>query len=139
MFEPAQSEQDPLAGDTRHHLNSLLYSYTLPFQQMHITTSSGEVVKMVFLKSQHSFRHTSLAKHQRSSTQGVLNLKVVETLTEQTPIEHYECCHKLLPLNTNIEALTIAHHALGFLENNQAGQIKQIYLEEVFEDSDDET
>ena len=68
-----------------------------------------------------------------------MNLKVVESLQEQCPVEHYECCHKLLPLNTNIEALTIAHHALGFLQNNQAGPVKQLYLEEIFEDSDDET
>lgn len=46
-----------------------------------------------------------------------MNLRVTQNLTEAQPIEHYECCHKLLPLNTNIEALTLTHYALGFLEN----------------------
>jgi hypothetical protein len=32
MFEPAANETDPMAGDTRQHLNKLLYQYTLPFQ-----------------------------------------------------------------------------------------------------------
>jgi hypothetical protein len=62
MFEPAATETDPFAGDTRQHLTSLLYKYTLPFQQIRITNIEGEVVQLVFLKSQHSFRHTSLAK-----------------------------------------------------------------------------
>lgn len=31
-FEPVASDLDPDAGDTRQHLNNLLYSYTLPFQ-----------------------------------------------------------------------------------------------------------
>jgi hypothetical protein len=31
MFEPAASETDPEAGDTRQHLNNLFYQYTLPF------------------------------------------------------------------------------------------------------------
>lgn len=139
LFEPAASETDPQAGDTRQHLNNLFYQYTLPFQQLHIKTSSDQTVKLVFLKSQHSFRHTALAKHQRSSTAGHLNLRVVGQSTDLAPVEHYECCHKLLPLNTNIEALTLTHHALGFLKNNQPSDVKQIYLEEVFEDSDDET
>ena len=30
-------------------------------------------------------------------------------------------------------------HVLGFLENAQPGAVKQIQLEEVFEDSEDET
>jgi hypothetical protein len=30
-FEPVASENDPDAGDTRKHLNTLFYQYTLPF------------------------------------------------------------------------------------------------------------
>ncbi len=59
--------------------------------------------------------------------------------TEQTQVEHYECCHRLLPLYTNIEAFSDILHVLGFLQSGQPGTVKQIYLEEVFEDSEDET
>jgi hypothetical protein len=31
------------------------------------------------------------------------------------------------------------HNALGFLENGQLGSVKQIVLEEIYQDSDDET
>ena len=75
MFEPAATETDPLAGDTRQHLTQLFYKQTLPFQQIKITTISGEIVQLVFLKSQHSFRHTCLANNRA----GELLLKVVET------------------------------------------------------------
>jgi hypothetical protein len=138
MFEPVSQDSEPMAGDTREHLTNLFYNYSLPFQQLQIRTLDGSIVKLLFLKSQHSFRHTSLAKHQKSTTDGHLNLKIVQTATETTPIEHYECCHKLLPPNTNIEALTTTHEKLGFLEAGQPGKVKQIYLEEVYEDSDDE-
>lgn len=92
----------------------------------------------MFLKSQHSFRHTSLAKLQNSRG-GELQLKVVETNDQASTIEHYECCHKPLPLNTNLETLSQVHHALGFLKDGQTGTVKQIFLEEIFEDSDEET
>ena len=62
-FEPAVSDDDLLAGDTRHHLINLLYTNTLPFQLIKITTQTNQSVNLIFLKSQHSFRHTSLAKH----------------------------------------------------------------------------
>ena len=38
LFEPAVSDEDPLSGDTRHHLINLLYTNTLPFQLIKITT-----------------------------------------------------------------------------------------------------
>ena len=77
LFEPATRNDDPQAGDTRFHLINLFYQNTLPFQQIQIKTLTGELVNLLFLKSQHSFRHTSLAKHQQNG-QSTLRLKLIE-------------------------------------------------------------
>lgn len=93
------------------------------------------MVPLIFLKSQHSFRHASLAKLQSSPQ---LSLRVLES-GPSAQIEHYECCHKPLPLSTNLETLSEVHHALGFLKEGQSSDVQQLVLEEIFEDSDDET
>ena len=38
FFEPAMSDDDPLANDTRQHLINIFYTNTLPFQHLKITT-----------------------------------------------------------------------------------------------------
>ena len=43
-------------------------------------------------------------------------------------IDHYECCHKPLPEYSNIESLSMVHHALGFLGENS---FKQVLLVEI--------
>ena len=43
-------------------------------------------------------------------------------------IDHYECCHKPLPEYSNIETLSMVHHALGFLPEPS---FKQVLLVEV--------
>ena len=43
-------------------------------------------------------------------------------------IDHYECCHKPLPEYSNIETLSMVHHALGFLPEPS---YKQVLLVEV--------
>lgn len=48
-------------------------------------------------------------------------------------IEHYECCHKPLPEFSNIESLSVVHHALGFLPDPTQ---REVLLEEI--DSDEE-
>jgi hypothetical protein len=49
-------------------------------------------------------------------------------------IEHYECCHKPLPEFSNIESLSLVHHALGFLPEPSK---KEILLEEIDSDEED--
>ena len=46
-------------------------------------------------------------------------------------IDHYECCHKPLPEYSNIETLSMVHHALGFLPEPS---FKQVLLVEVSSD-----
>jgi hypothetical protein len=50
-------------------------------------------------------------------------------------IEHYECCHKPLPEFSNIESLSVVHHALGFLPDPTQ---REVLLEEIDSDEDED-
>ena len=55
--------QDQGIGDLRSHLTQLFFKYSLPFQKVLVhpdANSTQPKISLIFLKSQHSFRHLSI-------------------------------------------------------------------------------
>ena len=123
---------------------------------IHPLDASQPKVSLIFLKSQHSFRHLSLGGRlpdhcddlelkilprsvidgliQEQKTSGLASRERNDSHGEQLVIEHYECCHKPLPEFSNIDTLSEVHHALGFLPEPS---FKQVLLEELVGLDDD--
>lgn len=154
---PIKKGQEQVA-DMRKHLTQLLFKNSLPFQKViiHPLDESQPKVSLIFLKSQHSFRHLSLGGRlpdhcddlelkilPRSVIDGLIKEQKTFELSgrernseqeDQLGIEHYECCHKPLPEFSNIDTLSEVHHALGFLPEPS---FKQVLLEEIVNADED--
>ena len=49
-------------------------------------------------------------------------------MEDELVIDHYECCHKPLPEFSNIESLSMVHHALGFIPEPSFKQVLLVEL-----------
>lgn len=132
----------------------MFFKYSLPFQKVLIhpegSNPAQPKISLIFLKSQHSFRHLSIRGHGIDADDAlqlkILPKQILTNLIERQKncplpnkpkayqvdnelvIDHYECSHKPLPEYSNIQTLSLVHHALGFLP--EPGQ-KQVLLVEV--------
>ena len=82
-------------------------------------SAEGEPLRLslLFLKSQHSFRHKNdeLLKLQILPQEKPTEKSENDDDDSSQTIEHYECCHKPLPEYTNVDSLREVHEALGFI------------------------